>query len=55
MGNIGVQAVATGAVSGYPEWRKIVAGSFDLKVYVPRDTPYFDQNEAAYRSLLKGE
>jgi rhamnulokinase len=52
VGNIGVQAVARGIVSGYPEWRKIVAGSFDLKVYRPRDTGYFDANEKQYERIL---
>jgi rhamnulokinase len=52
VGNIGVQAVARGVVSGYPGWRKIVAGSFDLKVYRPQDTAYFDANESAYRRIL---
>ncbi len=52
VGNIGVQAVARGIVSGYPGWRKIVAGSFDLKVYRPRDTAYFDANEEAYGRIL---
>ena len=48
VGNIGVQSVARGIVSGYPAWRSIVAGSFALKSYAPRDTAYFDENEAAY-------
>jgi rhamnulokinase len=52
VGNIGVQAVARGIVSGYPAWRKIVAGSFDLKVYRPRDNAYFDANENAYGRIL---
>lgn len=52
VGNIGVQAVARGIVSGYPAWRKIVAGSFDLKVYTPRDSAYFNANEKAYAMIL---
>jgi rhamnulokinase len=52
VGNIGVQAVARGIVSGYPEWRKIVAGSFDLKVYRPENALYFDAKEKAYGKIL---
>lgn len=52
VGNIGVQAVARGIVSDYPAWRKIVAGSFDLDVYHPRDTAYFDANEKKYARIL---
>jgi rhamnulokinase len=51
-GNIGVQAVARGIVSGYPAWRRIVAGSFDLKVYRPENASYFDANEKAYGKIL---
>jgi hypothetical protein len=52
VGNIGVQAVARGIVPGYPAWRKIVAGFFDLDVYHPRDTAYFDANEKKYARIL---
>ena len=51
-GNLGVQAVARGIVSGYQEWRNIVARSFDLNVYNPRDTAYFDANEKKYERIL---
>jgi rhamnulokinase len=52
VGNLGVQAVARGIVSGYQEWRKIVSGSFDLNVYNPRETAYFDANEKKYERIL---
>ncbi len=54
VGNIGVQAVARGVVRDYAAWRKIVAESFEVKTYTPRDTAYFDANERAYLGLLGG-
>jgi rhamnulokinase len=53
VGNIGVQAVAVGSVSGYQEWRKIVANSFDLKIYHPLHAGYFDGNEKNYNDILR--
>ena len=52
-GNIGVQAIATGAVSNLKEWRKIVSDSFDMKKYVPVNADYFNENEKAYMNILK--
>ena len=52
VGNLGVQAVARGIVSGYQEWRRIVARSFDLNVYRPENTAYFDAHEKDYESTL---
>jgi len=51
-GNIGVLAMATGAVKSHQEWRKIVASSFGLTTYSPAQSTYFDANEAAYRRIL---
>ncbi len=53
VGNIGVQAVARGIVGDYSRWRKIVAGSFELKTYRPRDAGYFDTLEWEYDRLLR--
>lgn len=52
VGNIGVQAVARDVVRSYPEWRKIVGDSFELKVYTPKETAYFDANESAFSRIL---
>lgn len=52
VGNIGVQAVATGSVSSYQEWRKVVANSFDLKIYRPEHAAYFNENEQNYKDIL---
>lgn len=52
VGNIGVQAIAAGAVSNLNEWRKIIANSFELKVYQPIDRNYFDNNEKHFNAVL---
>jgi rhamnulokinase len=53
VGNIGVQAVARGIVRDYSRWRKIVAGSFELKTYTPHDAAYFDTHEWEYDRLIR--
>jgi rhamnulokinase len=53
IGNIGTIAIASGAVSNLSEWRSIVENSFDVKKYYPTNTNYFQQNEKAYRGILK--
>lgn len=53
VGNIGMQAIAAGAVSNLSEWREIVSKSFDLKTYTPVNTTYFNENEKNYSSILK--
>jgi rhamnulokinase len=53
VGNIGVQAMATGAVDGVDAWRKIVASSFELQTYLPGNAEYFIRNEPAYRRSLR--
>ena len=52
IGNVGVQAIATGTVSDVAEWRSIVADSFQPQVYKPKQTDYFDSNEKAFRGIL---
>jgi rhamnulokinase len=53
IGNIGVQAIATGAVKNLQEFRKIVANSFDLKRYCPDESYYFDEYEDSYKAILR--
>ena len=52
VGNIGVQAVARGIVSGCAGWREIVAGSFEVIAYRPRDTAYFEAGEQRYERIV---
>ncbi len=52
-GNVGVQALAVGAVTDLAEWRSIMARSSELRSYVPGDTRYFDDNYEAFLSVLK--
>jgi rhamnulokinase len=53
IGNIGVQAIATGAVPNIHAWRKIVEKSFELKMYEPENSSYFDENEQKYKNILR--
>lgn len=53
IGNIGVQAIATGAVPDIHAWRKIVEKSFELKMYEPENSSYFDENEQKYKNILR--
>ncbi len=52
IGNIGVQAVSAGIVSGVSEWRRIVANSFNVITYEPIDYMYFNENEKAFKNIL---
>ncbi len=54
VGNIGVQAVATGAAEDVAAWRSVVAASFGLETYVPTRPEYFTENEGRYRRCLRG-
>lgn len=53
IGNIGVQAIASGTVPDLHAWRMIVANSFELKLYEPKNSSYFDGNEQNYKNILK--
>jgi rhamnulokinase len=53
IGNVGVVAVASGAVPNIAEWRKIVTQSFDVKSYEPVNAEYFDKNEINFKNILK--
>ncbi len=52
-GNIGVQAMATGAVANLQAWREVVAGSFAVKEYTPDDQKYFADNEKHFQRCLR--
>lgn len=52
IGNVGVQALAAGAISSVGEWRHIVADSSPLRIYEPRDGRYFDKNEEAFLAIV---
>lgn len=53
VGNIGVQAVASGAVPNLEAWRKVVSNSFDPKIFEPANAEYFDKNESRFNKILK--
>ena len=52
VGNIGVQAIASGAIPDIRALRMITAGSFQLKKYEPKNLDYFLKNERNYKSIL---
>ena len=52
VGNIGVQAIASGAVTDIHTLRMITAKSFQLKKYEPKNADYFLKNEQNYKSIL---
>ena len=53
IGNIGVQSIATEAVSGMKSWRNIVSNSFELKTYNPENVEYFNANEIIFKQICK--
>jgi rhamnulokinase len=53
VGNIGIQAIATKVVNNVDEWRSIVRDSFDVKIYRPEDSRYFNENEKYYLMLMQ--
>lgn len=52
MGNLLVQAMATGDVKNLAELRAIVRASFNVKRYEPRDTATWDKAYDRYRGIL---
>ena len=52
VGNIGVLAMASGAVADLPAWRGIVSESFGVKRYLPGDSSYFTAHASGYERCL---
>ncbi len=52
VGNIGVQAIASGAIRDIHTLRMITADSFHLKKYEPKNADYFLKNVQSYKSIL---
>ena len=53
IGNILVQAMATGDVKSLADARKIVRDSFEVKRYEPKDAKKWDAAYARYREVAK--
>ncbi|QOV89960.1 rhamnulokinase [Humisphaera borealis] len=51
IGNILVQAMATGDIKSLAEAREVVRNSFDVKVFEPTDTKPWEEAYARYRAL----
>ena len=54
IGNIAVQMMALGEISGLGEAREIIAGSFDTAKYEPENTGLWDDAEVRYEKLIGG-
>lgn len=52
IGNIGVQALATGVISDLREFRNIVSKTFKPKQYYPQNPEYFNDNESTYEDRI---
>ena len=53
IGNIGVQAIAKNVVKDLKEWREVVSKSFEVKVYNPNNSDYFEKNENKFLEISK--
>ena len=53
VGNIGVQAIASGAVADLRAWRSIVGSSFGRRRYTPEKSDYFNEHAAQYERCLR--
>jgi rhamnulokinase len=53
VGNIGVQALAAGAVRDLAAWRDVVRHSFNVITYTPRDILYFREHERDFLACLR--
>jgi rhamnulokinase len=53
IGNILVQAMATGDLKSLAEAREVVRRSFDVKTFEPRETKAWDDAYARYKAVLK--
>lgn len=50
-GNLGMQALATGALADLSALRQMVRDSFEVKKYEPEEREYWEGNEARFRAL----
>jgi sugar (pentulose or hexulose) kinase len=52
IGNLGMQAVALEHLDGLQALRQMVARSFEVQMYQPDDTSYWDDHEATFQALV---
>ena len=52
IGNIGIQAIAAGAIPDIQTLRNITADSFEVKTYTPADKDYFSLNENEFEKII---
>lgn len=52
IGNIAIQAIATGAVPNVQTFHNIITNSFEIRTYTPSNVDYFNKNEINYEKIL---
>lgn len=53
LGNIAVQAIASGEIANVREAREVIANSFEIKYFEPRNTSMWDEGYAKFLKLLE--
>ena len=53
MGNLLVQAMALGEISGIGQLREVVRSSVEVETYTPNQTPAWEQAYEKLRSFMK--
>jgi rhamnulokinase/L-fuculokinase len=53
LGNIAIQAIACGEIKNVAEARQVIANSFEIKYFEPKDTAMWDEGYAKFLKLLE--
>lgn len=53
LGNIAIQAIANGEIKDVKEARQVIANSFEIKYFEPKDTTMWDEGYAKFLKLLE--
>ncbi len=53
LGNIAVQAIACGEIKNVKEARQVIANSFEIKCFEPKDTAMWDEGYEKFLKLIK--
>jgi len=55
IGNIGMQAIASGAVKNIDEWHAVIKKSFTVKKFEPVNNSYFEEYEKSYKRIANNK
>lgn len=53
LGNIAIQAIANGEIKNVKEARQVIANSFEIKYFEPKDTTMWDEGYAKFLKLIE--